>query len=303
MNSSPQIQDADLERIIKSTLNAIAPERASELESYWTQYAPRIQLARDGAGAADVVMHAGMYRYLEFNHRTMRLFWLSSFILWEGYLVADQQAKGNVTDITRFQELYHCHQKTLNAKDMDAVPWPNGIPAPGELVDHTEDDSGRAAGELAVFSVAWAFLHEVRHLMHQQDGTSAAPEDPQAVRNEELSCDRFATEFLLADLEAYSEQSGYKLESLQMKRQTAVFGALFAMALFGEGVWNESNTHPALQTRIEEAVAIMDGHGLSICAAAIGVSAFSTFNLMFPEAPNPLKITSVSRAFDDREQA
>ncbi|MGE8228637.1 phage exclusion protein Lit family protein [Stenotrophomonas hibiscicola] len=298
MNGFRQEHDAALQQVIRSTIQAIAPERAEELDSYWAHYDPEIQMASDGAGGEGVVMQAGLYRFIQFNHRTMRLFWLSSFLLWEGYEATYRYAETGLTDTTRFEELYDCFQATLHAADVDAVAWPAGIPSPGELVEHVEGEPGRVAGELAIFSVVWAFLHEVRHLMHQQDGTSAAADDPSAARQEELSCDRFATDFLLTGLPNYSAQTGQPLDLVQMKRQTSIYGALFAMALFGQSAWAESDSHPSLQKRIDETVATMEGHGFNLIAAAIGTSAFSTLKLRFNEAPSPLAIASVVKAFE-----
>jgi hypothetical protein len=39
---------------------------------------------------------------------------------------------------------------------------------------------------------------------------------------------------------------------VHQKRQIGVYFALFAMALICAGRWAESETHPALQTRIDE---------------------------------------------------
>jgi hypothetical protein len=299
MNQFAQTKDPALQAVVTSAIEAIAPERAAELMRHWEQYEPEVQITDDGDGADRIVMQAGLYRFIRFNHRTMRLFWLASFMLWEGYESLSRYGQTGQTDVARFKELHRCFLQTLTATNVDAVPWPDGIPAPGDLVDHVPGNPARVAGELAIFAVGWAFLHEVRHLIHQQEQTSADAADVDACRREELSCDLFATEFLLSNLAEYAQNSGQSLELLQMKRQTAIYGALFAIALLSQGAWAETDSHPALQRRIDEAVASMERHGFNIIAAAIGASAFSTLQLQFADAPTPLLIPSVAEAFQN----
>lgn len=288
-----------LQAVITSAIEVIAPERAPELMRHWERYAPVVLMADDVEETGHVVMEAGLYKFIRFNHRTMRLFWLASFMLWEGYESLSRYAETGETDAARFNELHRCFEATLAAQNVDAVPWPAGVPSPGDLVEHVPGNPARVAGELAIFAVGWAFLHEVRHLIHQQEQTSADSEDGEACRAEELSCDLFATEFLLANLTEYAQSSGQNLQSLQMKRQTAIYGALFAIALIGRGAWGQTDSHPALQHRIDEVLATMERLGFNIIAAAIGASAFSTLQLQFPEAPTPLLRASVAEAFQN----
>jgi hypothetical protein len=74
------------------------------------------------------------------------------------------------------------------------------------------------AEELATIAAGWALLHEVRHLQ-QQEGTSADPfkADPTRRRAEELSCDDFATRFLLMDVESYARREGVEADLVRHK--------------------------------------------------------------------------------------
>lgn len=301
MEQRAQPVDAALQAAVTSAIEAIAPERAAELMRHWERYAPVVLMADDVDETGHVVMEAGLYKFIRFNHRTMRLFWLASFMLWEGYEALSRYADTGGTDPARFNELHQCFEATLAAEDVDAVPWPVGVPSPGDLVEHAPGNPARVVGELAIFAVVWAFLHEVRHLIHQQEETSADSKDVEACRAEELTCDLFATEFLLANLAEHAQSSGQDLQSLQMKRQTGIYGALFAIALIGRGSWDQTDSHPALQHRIDEAVGTMERLGFNMVAAAIGASAFSTLQLQFPEAPTPLLSASVAEAFQNWE--
>lgn len=299
----PDDEDA-LQDVVRSMLEAVVPERADELVRHWERYATRFRLADDVDAVGHVVMDAGAYVRVRFNHPTMRLFWLASFLLWEGYEAFHRYAESGETDTARFSELYDCFTATKAAQNVDEVPWPAGVPEVGDLVDHRSGDPGRVAGELAIFSVAWAILHEVRHLIHQQEGTGAGPEDGEARRAEELSCDQYATEFLLANIADYAGATGQDVDTLNMKRQTGIYVALFAMALISEGSWAESDTHPALQQRLERVVERIGAFGFHLVAGAIATSAFESLRLRFPDAPDPLRTREFGTAFEyDLDQA
>src|SRR5437588_9326728 len=80
-------------------------------------------------------------------------------------------------------------------------PLPVGVPEPGVLPDVAISAEARAAAELAIFAVGWVFLHEIRHLKHQQEGTAVPPDgEPAKQQAQEASCDEFATRFILSDV-------------------------------------------------------------------------------------------------------
>lgn len=66
-----------------------------------------------------------------------------------------------------------------------------------------------------------------------------------------------------------------------------MYVALFALALLARGAWESSETHPAVQVRIDEQIRVMDAHGLSRAAAVMAVSGFATLRLVQPGAPGP----------------
>ncbi len=292
-------EEKELQDVVWDALEAVCPERVDELRAYRSSYAPVFHILEDTIPEGNIVFEGGLYKFVRFNHRTMRLFWLSSYLLWEGYEALARYGRTGETDVLRFREIQACFEATRTASDVDDVKWPDDIPKPGDLVEHIEGRADRVAGELAIFSVCWAFLHELQHLIHQQEGTSAAAEDLDACRLEELSCDRFATGLLLERLPEYAKAAGQPLDALTMKRQTAVHGSLFAIALIARAEWGQSDSHPALQTRIESAVAEMERLGLNLMAAAIGAAAFAALQLEHKDAPSPLAVPSVAKAFEE----
>jgi Peptidase U49 len=137
----------------------------------------------------------------------------------------------------------------LEAYDPAAVPMPAGVPEPGIYADGALDRQARSAADLASVATGWTMLHEIAHIQHQQEGTGA----PQGasrdmIHDEELSCDAFATTYMLERAEDYAEAEGVEARRVHDKRQIGVYFALFAMALICAGRRAESETHPALRS-------------------------------------------------------
>ncbi|MCC5053895.1 phage exclusion protein Lit family protein [Xanthomonas campestris] len=278
---------------VHDMLLGVTPERADELQRYWDDFGLQIQILGDYGPDGPVVLDAGGYVLIRFNHRLMRLFWLASFALWEGYVAYQHYVTTGETNVTRFMEILDCFEATRVAADVDAVPWPANLPPPGELVDHVPDDSGRVGGELAIFAVGWAVLHEMQHLLHQQGGTAAAPDDVEACRREEHSCDAFATNFLLARIADQAGATGQSAALIADKRQIGIYCGMFAMTLLSREDWGPGEQHPALQERIDAIAAVMDAHGTSKVAAIIAVSAFVSLQLVLADAPNPFEAVNL----------
>ncbi len=97
----------------------------------------------------------------------------------------------------------------LEAYDPAAVPMPAGVPEPGIYADGALDRQARSAADLASVATGWTMLHEIAHIQHQQEGTGApqgASRD--TIHDEELSCDAFATTYMLERAEDYAEAEG-----------------------------------------------------------------------------------------------
>ena len=73
--------DAGVQEAVHSILCGSAPERNCELQQLWKLLNPQFQLWQDNDGKeARFVMDAGAYRYVRFNHRAVRAFWLASYV-------------------------------------------------------------------------------------------------------------------------------------------------------------------------------------------------------------------------------
>lgn len=272
---------------VHNMLLGATPERTEELQHYWGEFGLQIQMLEDDGPDGLVVLDAGGYIFIRFNHRVMRLFWLASFALWEGYAAYHHYVTSGEADLTRFEEILDCFEATRIAGNVDVVPWPDFLPPAGELVDHVPGDPARVGGELAIFGTGWAVLHELQHLIHQQAGTSAPWDDVDACKREEHSCDAFATAFLLERIADQAAATGQPASGISAKRQTGIYCAMFALTLLSRANWGPGERHPALQERIDAIAGVMDAHRTSKVAAIIAVSAFASLKLAYPDAPDP----------------
>ncbi|WP_245442272.1 phage exclusion protein Lit family protein [Mesorhizobium hawassense] len=134
-------------------------------------------------------------------------------------------------------------------------------------------------------AVAWAVLHELRHIRHQHEGTGADPHanDAKANHEEEFSCDAFATRFLLEGIDAYGVLTGEAVEQVRRKRQLGIHFGLFAVALLAKDKWAASNSHPSVQSRIDAVRALMVPS--SDMATAMAHAAFAALRTIWPGAP------------------
>ena len=284
MNSTmPPREDEQVKTAVRNVLLSSAPERESELASLWSLLEPRFQLTADTLDDARLVMEAGMYRFVCFNHRVVRAFWIAGFAAWEAYRVVAETSELEPLDLKRLAELIDAFERVLESDAPELEALPKDVPEPGH---YDGNPQLRAPGELATLSVGWALLHEVRHLKHQQDGDAADPyeEDLTQRRSEEMSCDAFATKFLLDQLDAYAQRENVSPDLVRRKRELGIYFALFAMILMARDKWGASQTHPSIQARID-AVRVLMGSQRDEVAEAIASVAFATLHALMPGSP------------------
>lgn len=138
--------------------------------------------------------------------------------------------------------------------------------------------------------MGWALLHEIRHLQHQQEGTGTVLGAPTADRHvEELSCDEFATAFILQGVDEYARTQAVSADIVRQKRQLGIYFAMFAMTLIGVGHWEPSDSHPAMQARIDAVIRQMGNTGTAV-PDAVAHAAFASLWTRWPDAPGPFKL-------------
>jgi hypothetical protein len=287
-DESPR-SDSQVQLAAKNIFIGIAPERKEELDHLWEKYHPRFNVLSDMSKDGKIIFDAGLYRDIRFNHRMMRAFWVASFAFWEALSALGSEQP----NYDRLRTLLKYIEHVLKDDEYpEAIPC--DVPSPGVLVDPKEDYRGRENGEIATFVGGWAFLHEVRHIKHQQDETSCGPQSTaDEMHLEELSCDEYATKFLLEKIAIYAEESEQDRSLIEMKRQLGVYAALFSLTVISKGNWLDSETHPSIQRRIDQVLNILIEHGLSEVASLRASVAFYSLAVIWGDIPNPLKTIEV----------
>lgn len=279
-------QDDAVQTAALNLFHGCAPERKAELEELWKLLDPKFQIVRDLHEGERIILDAGAYRYVRFNHRAVRAFWLSAFAAWEGYrVVAESTDLGNV-DLQRLSVLISAFERVLTSDQPDIESLPEGIPEPGIYPDKAVASQARAVAELATIATGWALLHEVRHIQHQQHGTGADPhgDDQAAFHKEEMSCDFFATAFLLDRIQDYSDNTSSDVKAVRRKRELGIYFALFTLVLLARPKWTSTRTHPSVQDRLDAVMAQL-GHERDEIAEAIAHTAFAALRSLCPGAP------------------
>ena len=262
------------------------PERKEEIDGLWTEYDLQFQIKEDTDNGEKLVMRGGLYRYVEFNHRMLRAFWVAGYAAWEGYNVMAGAIRNNQEpDLTRFQELVTAVIRITESETPCSEPLPAGVAEPGHY--DGQDAPERAASELATFAACWAFLHEIRHIRHQREATGADTyeSDPSEWHKEEISCDQFATEFLLTKIDDYARDQFVSADEVRIKREVGVYFALFTIGVLSDGKFDDTATHPALEKRII-AVQEMIGSTGTDEARMIAILAFDALRTFYPKTPS-----------------
>ncbi len=277
--------DEAVQTVVMNLFVGCAPERRVELEAMAQDLQLEFQVHDDDHPDGKFIFDAGAYRYVRFNPRSMRLFWLGAYIAWEGFCATPMEP-GQPADLSRFTAMLDTFEQILDANDPESVAWPAGVPEPGVYPGKDADTQAQAAAELATIATGWGLLHETCHARHQQEGTAANADDntPEEVRAEETSCDAFATEFLTDRIAGYAAQTGENEDQVRRKRQLGIYMGLFTIALVGKDNWQTTQTHPALADRLAAAKATFAGHR-SDQSDEVAALAFQALGAVWPGAP------------------
>lgn len=291
MTDTPLRSDTAVQEAARQLFTGCAPERASDLADMWQELQPLFQLTDDISPDGRIIMDAGAYRHVRFNHRVLRAFWIAGYAAWEGYRLVAESPDLQQLDMSRFATLLAAFEQVVESDGPTAEPLPAGVAEPGLYPEGGGDRQDRAPAELATIGVAWALLHELRHIRHQREGTGAEAftADREAMHREEFSCDQFATQFLLEQADAYAASEGVQVELVGRKRQLGIYTGLFAVALLAKNKWQATDSHPSIQQRLDAVRTIMEPTKSEL-AAGIAHAAFAVLGQRWPGAPNPYKV-------------
>ena len=263
----------------------MVPERKNDLERLWRKYTPTFNILTEIVARKKVLMQSGAFNIVEFGGYAQRAFWLGPFIAWEAHRPLGLIARVKKPRFDRVDHLYRAFCKIRAVDDPRSIAMPEGVPEP-ECFAYLKGDQ-KLIADVAAFAIGWALLHEVGHLKYKHEGTASSEGDSNEKRHrEELLCDSFATSYILERAGEFAHAENLPPNKVRRKREMGIYAALFVLALDQAGSWEESESHPALQTRIDATVELIGGSGRS-ASDTMARNAFGALRDKWPHAPGP----------------
>ncbi len=245
----------------------VAPERSAELADLLSKYTPAFFLASD---QPRFILSANPFGFVQYSNRTLLQVWLLAWVMWKetycwstsiwimaqsgGPFLLDQldmipDQKQSYTDA---DTLHSDAMAFVNSDPMDWTSWPTRIPKPLEIAQSGKEDW--LIKDLAHHAIAFFLLHEVRHIILHKDASAfATPVE------EEFECDRWATEYLLAQSAVYATTAS---EDPVMVKSKRAMGVALGMAVIAHiqdlGVWEPGGEHPSIAQRMAKLATVVD---------------------------------------------
>lgn len=216
--------------IILHLLRSAVPERANEISALWRQYGHAVEVAPSAKG---VTMNADAAR-VQFDTKTIDFFWLLGFSTWRAIEVySPALVLATVTgmpldqalnvDAERSQYELDYKQRIASAQSLIAaahtadISWPADVPEPTADRESVGDNQHKVAYDLVALALAFALLHEFRHVMFCADNSA-----PSTLPEEEIACDTWARAFMTSGLAAYAKAHGHNYAQVQQKRAMGI---------------------------------------------------------------------------------
>lgn len=216
--------------IILQLLRGAVPERADEIGALWRRYGHAVEVAPSAKG---VTMNADAAR-IRFDTKTIDFFWLLGFGAWRAIEVyspalvlatatgmpLDQALK---LDAERGEYELDYRQRIASARSLIAaertadVSWPADVPEPTANREGLGGAQHMATFDLVALALAFALLHEFRHVMFCADKSA-----PSTLPEEEIACDAYARDFMTSGLAAYAKKHGHNFAEVQQKRAMGI---------------------------------------------------------------------------------
>ena len=155
---------------------------------------------------------------------------------------------------SRFDKMFEEFARLYKEEGLSTIKMPEGVPGPC-CVQYSDlmKPHVSMAMDLVKLAVAWVFFHEIKHVQdqHQEEISNTKRSDSKKeLHEDELSCDKFATKFLLEKVDQYAQDYAEDPSKVERKRVLSIYIALFAITLMQAEDWEESEQHPAVQDRI-----------------------------------------------------
>jgi Peptidase U49 len=250
--------------VIDKVVLAAAPERAADWRALVNRYSPTFHILEDRKG---VTMQAIDGR-VEIDSKTMGWIWLLGFAGWRAFVVhgphflvrsltqqpidaamrsADQ---GYASAEAAFETVLYVTRDLAQADSLDEQHgWPEGIP-PRQADKTGFDIQQQAAFDLTMIATAYALLHEVKHVLFDQEG--GRPSRPE----EEIACDRFARDFILDGVASYATSTGEEATEVLAKRAMGIaLGAFVVYEFTTPDQRSGGSKYPPIADRLDTLIA------------------------------------------------
>ena len=140
----------------------------------------------------------------------------------------------------------------IQSDPLDWTLWPSQVPKPLDIATATQEDW--LVKDFVHHALAFFFLHELRHIVLHHDGM---PFESQ--HDEELECDRWAANFLLAHSDSYAATAAEDAVKVKSKRAMGVALGTAVIAHIQElGLWKARMQHPPISERMKNLVSEVD---------------------------------------------
>ena len=254
--------------IVLHLLRGAVPERADEICGLWRKYGPTIDVAPSRKG---VTMNADATR-IQFDTKTLDFFWLLSFSAWRAIEVyapalvvatscGMQLDQALNVDGERGQYEFNYKQRIgtalslIGAEKSAGISWPADVPQPTADRESLGDVQHMAAFDLVALALAFALLHEFRHVMFCADQNA-----PPTLPEEEIACDAYARDFMTSGLAVYAEKHGHTFDQVQQKRAMGIaLAAVIIHAMTPRHAHWGNRQYPPIAERL---AAMISGHTL-----------------------------------------
>ena len=245
-----------------------APERSKEVDALVQNHNPAFFVATDQPRfLLEANPPLGFVRYL---NRTLLQVWVLAWAMWKemycwsteiwlltqghkAFMLAEFEALSDQTQSYSDADALYSEAMVFAQSDpLDWRMWPSQVPKPLDIASGTKEDW--LIKDLVHHALAFFFLHELRHVALHQDGRSF-----DSPHEEELECDRWAAEFLLARSDSYAAAANEDPVLVKSKRAMGVALGTAVIAHIQElGLWESGMAHPSIAERMERLASELD---------------------------------------------
>lgn len=248
-------------------LGLVAPERSDELAALVREYNPAFLVANDQPSF--LLEASPSFGFVRYVNRALLHVWVLAWAMWKEMYCWSSELWFLAKDGKPFvlAELDALPDQAASYADADAVYsegmafiqsnplewtlWPSQVPRPLEIAAGTQEDW--VVKDFVHHALAFFFLHELRHIVLHHDGIQF-----ESQHDEELECDRWAADFLLARSDLYAAAAAEDATKVKSKRAMGVALGTAVIAHIQElGLWEAGTQHPPIAERMKNLVSAL----------------------------------------------